>query len=1023
MPTYISILDGPDIKTFDTPPVFTEDERSTYFRMPKWAEDLLTTLREPHNKIGLALQVGYFKAANKFFTSNRFHKPDVEFVAQILGFNKRQIRLKHYKRTNQERHRALILENSGFRKFDRNARSVVLKEAKAFGAKQMRPRSIFMALVDFLRSKKIEVPSYHALSTAISSAIQSIEKDLHRKIMKGLSGRHRQLLDGLLEKSEGCFPDDKQNVKRYKITLLKKSSQSTRPSKIRGNVADLDCLKEIFNDLYPVVKTLELSPETIQYYARVVVKSQVFQLIRRDDKKYLYLLAFVTHQYYRLNDFLGDAILQCVQSASNSAAREHKEQVFKDRIAKQHALKGLLRKLSSHLAQIEEVVRIINADSLSDKEKVQSIKSVLESQDERKLIEEQIHAMEREANRVIKDEDFYEILGGKSLKLQNRVSPILKAIEFDTGSSVPVIIHAIDYFKQKDGQIDSNAPLDFLESDERKSALKHDGKLKVSLYKVLLFQHVANAIKSGALNLKYSFKYRPFEHYLIPKGKWEHNKNELLERAGLKGFENFAGLIPELGKEINNQFAVTNQNIQTGKNKHAKIDKRKNLIVSTPKIEKPKNDTVAELLPTDRVVSVFEVLSTVDKVAGFTDQLEHHQIKNVRNLPSPNICYAGITGLGCNHGVSRISKISQHINPNELEHAVNWHFSAENLIRANDKILNLTQRLPLHKLLKRSATTTHTSSDGQKYNIRVESLNANYSFKYFGQKKGVTVYVFIDESHRLYYSVVISSAESEAAYVIDGLMHNEVVQSDIHSTDTAGYSEVIFAVCHLLGIAFAPRIKNLKKQQLYSVDERSTFKSQGFNILPSQKINQKILLENWNEVLRFIATIKLRETAASQLFRRLNSYSRQHPLYAALKEFGKLAKTLFLLKYIDDLELRQSIEKQLNKQESSNKFGKAVFHGNNREFQQGTKEEQMIAEGCKRLIENAIICWNYLYLSQLILNSKTLTDRQRIIEIIKNGSVVTWQHVNMQGEYNFSDEYLKEALEFSIDDLLGLHIP
>ena len=64
-----------------------------------------------------------------------------------------------------------------------------------------------------------------------------------------------------------------------------------------------------------------------------------------------------------------------------------------------------------------------------------------------------------------------------------------------------------------------------------------------------------------------------------------------------------------------------------------------------------------------------------------------------------------------------------------------------------------------------------------------------------------------------------------------------------------------------------------------------------------------------------------------------------------------------------------------------------------------------------------------MYLSQLILDSKTPEDRQRIIESIKNGSVVTWQHVNMQGEYNFSDEYLKEALEFSIEDLLGLHIP
>ena len=66
-------------------------------------------------------------------------------------------------------------------------------------------------------------------------------------------------------------------------------------------------------------------------------------------------------------------------------------------------------------------------------------------------------------------------------------------------------------------------------------------------------------------------------------------------------------------------------------------------------------------------------------------------------------------------------------------------------------------------------------------------------------------------------------------------------------------------------------------------------------------------------ILRFVATIKLKQTTASQLFKRLNSYSNQHPLYQALKEFGKIIKTLFILRYIDDVELRQSIEKQLNK--------------------------------------------------------------------------------------------------------------
>jgi TnpA family transposase len=59
----------------------------------------------------------------------------------------------------------------------------------------------------------------------------------------------------------------------------------------------------------------------------------------------------------------------------------------------------------------------------------------------------------------------------------------------------------------------------------------------------------------------------------------------------------------------------------------------------------------------------------------------------------------------------------------------------------------------------------------------------------------------------------------------------------------------------------------------------------------------------------------------------LIAYSKQHPLYRALKELGKIPKTLFILKYIDDLEFRQAIEKQLNKVEGSNKFSKAVSFG------------------------------------------------------------------------------------------------
>ena len=57
--------------------------------------------------------------------------------------------------------------------------------------------------------------------------------------------------------------------------------------------------------------------------------------------------------------------------------------------------------------------------------------------------------------------------------------------------------------------------------------------------------------------------------------------------------------------------------------------------------------------------------------------------------------------------------------------------------------------------------------------VRADSLNANYSYKYFGKGQGVSAYPFRDE---LWYSLVFSSADRESTYVMDGLMHNGVVQ-------------------------------------------------------------------------------------------------------------------------------------------------------------------------------------------------------------------------------------------------------
>jgi hypothetical protein len=88
----------------------------------------------------------------------------------------------------------------------------------------------------------------------------------------------------------------------------------------------------------------------------------------------------------------------------------------------------------------------------------------------------------------------------------------------------------------------------------------------------------------------------------------------------------------------------------------------------------------------------------------------------------------------------------------------------------------------------------------------------------------------------------------------------------------------------------------------------------------------------------------------------------------------------------------------------------------------GEKVEQEIAEGCRRLIKNAIICWNYLYLSQLIAQEKDSERRQELLTAVKNGSVESWRHVNLHGEYDFSDEKMQDSIGLQMPPELALSV-
>lgn len=1003
----MKIFNSLEREAFDSPPVFDSAERKRFFSSSVSLNDLLASLRTSTNKVCFLVTAGYFKARRKFF-ARQFRQTDIEYVARQLDVLPGEVRVEDYSKETYTRHQSAILDYFGCGPFDETANIFTVGEIAALVRVQFRPKRVLLEIIQVLIHKKIVIPSYNVLADLIVAELNRYQATLSEIVADCLGEPQRAKLDALLEKEA---VGETEEGWRYRLTLMKKPNQSSKPSKIKANLADLQTLQGLYLDLKPVLERLGLSYECIRYYAYAVIKAQIPQVSRRaDEDRYLHLIAFIAYQTFKLNDTLVDILLGAVQAAVNASQKEQKDAYFQERERRNQSLSTLVDLLRVNFRETLSAIKNIVADEhLSANEKLVKIDAELKIEDS-KLDEDAFDDFKQAAEKLQQGRDYLAVLEARSIKLQHRVADIVRQVQFSSESTRPALQKALLHYQKKEGSIDKTAPTDFLPTEQQAALTGSDGIFRVSLYKAQLFVAIADAIKSGSLNLSHSEKYRSLEDYLIAKVDWAANRGDYLQRAQLEDFKDCRSALKKLENALDVRYQETNENLKAGKNPYLKIRADGTFHVSTPKVDETESLPLGDFFPDRKYISLLEVLATVDQATKFLDEFEHWQVKYQRAKPPKKVFLAGIIGYGCDIGHRKLAQISKQIDENELDTVVNWYFSLQNVQGANDRILQTMDRMSLPNIYRRDDDLLHTSSDGQKFEVAVDSLNANYSFKYLGKEKGVSVVTFMDMREFLWHSTVISSAEREAAYVIDGLMHNDVVKSDLHSTDSHGYSKMIFAVTHLLGFEFAPRIKGLGGKRLYSFKRRRDYEAQSHALLPSHFIREDPMAEHWDDVLRFIATIRLKVTTASQLFKRLNSYSKQHPLYQALKEFGKAPETLFTLKYVNDLPFRQAIEKQLNRVEGSNKFSKAVSFGHNQEFTQAEKEDQEIAESCRRLIKNAIVCWNYLYLSRELALEKDEARRAELIEAVRNGSISTYKHVNLHGEFDFSDEKMADSV-------------
>jgi TnpA family transposase len=243
-------------------------------------------------------------------------------------------------------------------------------------------------------------------------------------------------------------------------------------------------------------------------------------------------------------------------------------------------------------------------------------------------------------------------------------------------------------------------------------------------------------------------------------------------------------------------------------------------------------------------------------------------------------------------------------------------------------------------------------------------------------------------------------------------------------TDTAGYSDTVFGRFWLLSYQFSPRLADLKDMRFWRIDPQADYGVR--NDLGRHTIATKVVVDYWDELLRLVGSLKMGSVPADVVVRWLHGDKRPRSLARAVGELGRLAKTLYLLAYLDDDAYRRRILIQLNKGERRHSLARVIYHGQRGEVRQRYRQGQEDQLGALGLVLNCVVLWNTRYLDAAV-NHLTTQGQEIRPEDLARLSPFTYRHINVLGRYSFAvqESVQRGALRplrdpATIDELEGL---
>ena len=955
-----SLLALPDIK----------DDLIRHYTFSDSDLSIIRQRRGPANRLGFAVQLCYLRFPGVILGVNEPPFPSLlKLVADQLKVSIES--WDEYGKREQTRREHLVELQTvfGFQPFTMSHYRQAVHTLTELAMQTDKGVVLASALIEHLRRQSVILPALNAVERASAEAITRANRHIYDALAEPLSDAHCRRLDDLLKR--------RGNGKMTWLAWLRQSPAKPNSRHMLEHIERLKAWQAL--DLPQGIERL-IHQNRLLKIAREGGQMTPADLARFEvQRRYATLVALAIEGMATVTDEIIDLHDRIIGKLFNAAKNKHQQQFQ----ASGKAINDKVR-LYGRVGQALLEAKQSGADPFAAIESVLSWDAFAASVGEAQKLAQPAQF------------DFLHRIGESYSTLRRYAPQFLEVLTLRAAPAAKGVLGAIDVLRGMNAdnarKVPADAPTAFVKPRWARLVLTDEG-IDRRYYELCALSELKNALRSGDVCVQGSRQFKDFEDYLVPAGKFAAMK--LASQLPLAVDTDCEQYLQSRLSLLEQQLATVNRLATANELPDAIITTGSGLKVTpldaaVPETAQALIEQAAALLPH---VKITELLMEVDEWTGFTRHFTH--LKTGGSAPDKALLLTTILADGINLGLAKMAESCPGTTYARLSWLQAWHIRDETYSSALAELVNAQLGQPF---AGNWGDGTTSSSDGQRFKAGGRAESTGHINPKYGSDPGRMFYTHISDQYAPFSAKVVNVGVRDSTYVLDGLLYHE---SDLaveeHYTDTAGFTDHVFGLMHLLGFRFAPRIRDLADTKLFIPKGDTSYDALG-PMISSDRLNIKHIRAHWDEILRLAASIKQGTVTASLMLRKLGSYPRQNGLAVALRELGRIERTLFILDWLQSVELRRRVQVGLNKGEARNALARAVFFYRLGEIRDRSFEQQRYRASGLNLITAAIVLWNTVYLERAV---NALRGHAKPVDdaLLQYLSPLGWEHINLTGDY------------------------